>query len=476
MRKLLLALLALTVAAPSAFAAGMVNAQTGTTYTFTNADCDPQGRLLVTFNNAASVAVTLPQAGLSGFFLGGCIIHVQNIGLGSVTITPTTSTIAGQTALVLPSGDSFDIYNDSSPAATGNYLVSAGGAGPGGLPEQTFRNIVQNGDMAVQQRGTGERTGGTTTIPSSAYSADRWGCNANVTSGAAFCAALTTTPPTGMRGSQSVYRKTGALTQPVCMMQEISTADFTPLAGQVVTLSFTAKALAGMIADNAGVMNAYIFTGTGADEGLQSFTASPAITPAFTGISSTLTKAVTLTTSYQRFSYTATIPGTATEGAVAFCFTPTATGAGVTDGFNFSGVQLEQASFASPYEFKTYGLEFVLAQRHYWQIVDPAATVELPSSCFVTAANTTVKCGVYLPTTMRAVPVTNVAVSTSFGIVVTAGTAGTCTTLAATASSNTINSIGVTCTTGGTIALGSATPLIGAATGATSILSASADF
>lgn len=476
MRKSLLALLAFLVAAPSAFAAGMVNAQTGTTYTFVNADCDPQGRLLVTFNNAAAVAVTLPQAGLSGFFLGGCIIHAQNIGLGSVTITPTTSTIAGQASLVLSSGASFDIYNDSSPAATGNYFASAGGGGPGGLPETTFRNVVQNGDMAVQQRGTGERTGGTTTIPASAYSADRWGCNANVTSGAAFCAALTTTPPAGMRGSQSVYRKTGALTQPVCMMQEIATADFTPLSGQVVTLSFTAKALAGMIADNGGVMNAYIFTGTGSDEGLQSFTASPAITPAFTGIASTLTKAVTLTTSYQRFSYTATIPGTATEGVVAFCFTPTATGAGVTDGFNFSGVQLEQSPFATSYEFKTFGLEFNLAQRYYWQIVDPAATVEVPSSCFVTAANTTVKCGVYLPQTMRAVPVTNVAVSTSFGIVVTAGTAGTCTTLAATASSNTINSIGVTCTTGGTIALGSATPLIGAATGATSILSVSADF
>lgn len=468
----------LVFTAPSSFAqtTGMVNALTGTTYTFLNTDCDPSARKLVTFNNAASVAVTLPQAGGSGSFVGGCIINAKNIGLGVVTITPATSTIDGQAALTLNPGASLAIYNDSSPAATGNYWTGVGTAGAGGVSPQNFRNVVQNGDMVIQARGTGERTGGTTTIPSSAYSADRWGCNANVTSGQAFCAALTTTPPTGMRGSQSVYRKSAALTQPVCMMQEISTADFTPLAGQTVTLSFTAKALAGMFADNGGVMNAYIFTGTGTDEGLQTFTASPAITPAWTGIASTLTKAVTLTTTYQRFSYTAAIPSSATEGGVAFCFTPTASGAGTTDGFNFSGVQLEQAPFASPFEFKPVGVEVNLAQRHYWQVVDPAATVELPSSCFVTAANTTVKCGVYLPVTMRAVPVTNVAVSTSFGIVVTAGTAGTCTTLAATASSNTINSIGVTCTTGGTIALGSATPLIGAATGATSILSASADY
>lgn len=475
MKKTLFGLLGLAASVAFALPAhAVVNAQTGTTYAFVNTDCDPNGRNLVTFTNVASVAVSLPQAGGSGNFQG-CTINAINLGLGTVTITPATSTINGLTTIQIAPGGSVRIDSDATSVATGNYEASNGGGGQGGLPALAFRNVIQNGDMAVQQRGTGERTGGTTTIPSSAYSADRWGCNANVTSGAAFCAALTT-GPTNARGSQSVYRKTGALLQPVCSIHEIATADFTPLAGRTVTLSFSAKALAGMVADNGGVMNAYIFTGTGSDEGLQSFTASPAITPAWTGIASTLTTAVTLTTTYQRFSYTAAIPGTATEGGVAFCFTPTASGAGTTDGFNFSLVQLEASPFATTYEFKTYGLEFNLAQRHYWQLVDPAATVELPSSCFVTAANTTVKCGVYLPVTMRAAPTTTVAVATSFGIVVTAGTAGTCTTLAATASSNTINSIGVTCTTGGTIALGSATPLIGAATGASSILSASADY
>lgn len=477
MKNILASALALALLVGLANPAGAtINTQTGTTYTFVNTDCDPQAHTIVTFNNAAAVAVTLPAAGVGGNFVTGCTIRVINIGLGTVTITPTTSTILGMASITVPSGTSISIDSDASPiTGSGNYWALSGASVPGGVSQQNFRNVIQNGDMAVQQRGTGERTGGTTTIPSSAYSADRWGCNANVTSGAAFCAALTTTPPTGMRGSQSVYRKTGALTQPVCMMQEIATADFTPLGGQAVTLSFQAKALSGMIADNGGVINAYIFTGTGTDEGLQTFTASPAITPAWTGIASTLTKAFTLTTSYQRFSYTAAIPASATEGAVALCFTPTASGAAATDGFNFSGVQLEAGGFATPYEFKPYGVEFNLAQRHYWQVLDPASTVGIPSSCFVTAANTTVKCGVYLPVTMRAVPVTTVSTSTSFGIVVTAGTAGTCTTLAATASSNSVNSIGVTCTTGGTIALGSATPLIGAAV-ASATLQASADY
>src|ERR1700722_3544955 len=44
-------------------------------------------------------------------------------------------------------------------------------------PYTTPRNVLDNGGMQVQQGGTGTRTAGTTTIPSSAYSADRWGAN-----------------------------------------------------------------------------------------------------------------------------------------------------------------------------------------------------------------------------------------------------------------------------------------------------------
>lgn len=457
--------------------AQMVNAQTGTTYTVLANDCDPAGKRLVTFNNAATVAVTLPQAGVNGTFSNGCQLNFLNIGSGAVVVTPTTSTINGTTALVLQPFTSSVISNDSSAAAVGNYWATMGGASAGGTLTN-FRNLVQNGDMAVQQRGTAERTGGTTTIPTAAYSADRWGCNANVTSGQAFCAALATTPPTGMRGSQSVYRKSAALTQPVCMMQEIETKDAIGLQGQVVTLSWVAKALGGMIADNGGVMNAFIFTGTGTDEGLQSFTASPAITPAWTGITSTITKAVTLTTSYQKFSLTATLPAAGTELGVAFCFTPTATGAGTTDGFNFSGVQLEAGAVATAYEFKPIQVETALAQRYYWNVADAANTFQYPSSCNTTNTITVVLCNVVAPTTMRKVPTAVVTTAASFGITLTAGTVGTCTGtgLVALASSSTVNSLGLSCTTAGTMTAGWATHLIGAASGATNLIEATADF
>ena len=217
----------------------------------------------------------------------------------------------------------------------------------------TPRNLLDNGQMQVQQRGTGTRTCGTTTIPSSAYAADRWGCNVNVSSGAGTLQVITTGLPAQpvFNAGLLFYRTSGALAQPPCVMQEISTSRITPLQGQSVTLSFYAEGLALMLAEQT-TLNAYLFTGTGSDQGLQTFTASPAITPAWTGIASTQTAAFTITSSWAQYKATFSVGSTVTEAAVALCWTPTVGGtSGVTDGFQFTGVQLEQGSGASAFEF-----------------------------------------------------------------------------------------------------------------------------
>lgn len=99
-KKLSLGLLLALGIAGAAFAQGTVpqefiNAQTATTYTFVPRDCSK----IVTLSNTASIAVTLPQAGVTLF--PGCFIDVANIGVGVVTITPTTSTIDGAASKVL---------------------------------------------------------------------------------------------------------------------------------------------------------------------------------------------------------------------------------------------------------------------------------------------------------------------------------------------------------------------------------------
>lgn len=90
-----------------------INAQTGTTYTILTTDACK----LVTFSNAASIAVTLPVATTSGFG-ANFSFDVQNIGVGLVTIT--TSTINGATTLTIATNRGCTITSDGT-----NYQVSA---------------------------------------------------------------------------------------------------------------------------------------------------------------------------------------------------------------------------------------------------------------------------------------------------------------------------------------------------------------
>jgi hypothetical protein len=193
-----------------------------------------------------------------------------------------------------------------------------------------------------------------------------------------------------------------------------------------------------MIAESTTV-NAYIFTGTGTDEGLQSFTASPAITPAFTGIASSLTAAWTITASWARYTYAFQMPTTATEAAVALCWTPTTGGtAGATDGFQFTGAQLEMSTsgVAGPFEFRPYAEDLAAAQRYYWQWLETASsTADSPFLC--SAQSTTVAvCKADAHVAFRVAPT----------ITCTAGTikrqvAGTDTTVSACAAAATTNGI-----------------------------------
>ena len=125
-----------------------INSQIGTSYTIQGSDAGA----LITFNNAAAVAVALPQAGTTGF-LSGFSFDVQNKGAGVVTITPTTSTINSGSTLTFSQNTGCTVTSDG-----GNYQVSActavsSGGGSGGA----FSSI-----------GTGTNTTATMTVGSGA--------------------------------------------------------------------------------------------------------------------------------------------------------------------------------------------------------------------------------------------------------------------------------------------------------------------
>lgn len=100
-----------------------VNTRTGTAYTIQDGDF---ARLL-SFSNAAAIAVTVPQAGIGSVFNSGWYTWIQNTGVGTLTITPTTSTIDGLASLALAQNQGCLIASDGT-----NYFTMRGAGGSGG--------------------------------------------------------------------------------------------------------------------------------------------------------------------------------------------------------------------------------------------------------------------------------------------------------------------------------------------------------
>lgn len=92
--------------------AATVNPQAGTTYAIQTSD---YGKL-ITFNNVGAVAVSLSAANSVGF--NPFNVFMVNLGAGTVTVTPTTSTINGSATLALATNQSGWIVSDGT-----NYQV-----------------------------------------------------------------------------------------------------------------------------------------------------------------------------------------------------------------------------------------------------------------------------------------------------------------------------------------------------------------
>lgn len=96
-----------------------INLETGASYTYLNSDCGK----LVTHSNGGAISGTLPQAN-SATFRSGWFMDVQNIGVGTLTVTPTTSTIDGAATLVFTTGQGARIVSNGA-----DYSTQRGGAG-----------------------------------------------------------------------------------------------------------------------------------------------------------------------------------------------------------------------------------------------------------------------------------------------------------------------------------------------------------
>ena len=304
---------------------------------------------------------------------------------------------AASTPAVLAVGNSGEQIVANSAASTGLSYQGNQAAG---------KNFVINGGLDIWQRGT------SFTGTSPYYSADRWnGARAGAVAGATWSQQtitgnLGTTPAQGVLYSLRVARDSGNTSTAVIQTANgFESANSIPLAGQTVVMSFYAKAGANF-SSASNALAVKLATGTGINQNY--------LIAGFTGSAFAINTTATLTTSWQRFQYTATLPTTATEVALDFAYTPVGT-AGAADNFEITGVQLEVGSVATQFARTggTFQGELAACQRYYWQCIPASGTQQTIANGFYLNSSQARGTLAY-PVTMRTAPTLTQTTGTSY--------------------------------------------------------------
>ena len=271
-----------------------------------------------------------------------------------VLTTPTISTVNAKGDLLAGTAD-----NTVDRLAVGNSgeQIVADSSTSTGLRYQVTQaagtNKILNSDFSIWQRGTSITA--VTAAAGSGYTADRFqayidgtmaGTISRQTSGMDdfdYCARVQRTA--GNTGLTRFY-----------LAQTIETAQTQNLRGKTVTLSFWARKGANY-SSASDVLAVQINYNTSAD------------TNAFISPTGNVGNTnFTLTTSWQRFSLTASIGVTYLSIGPQFSYVPTGT-AGANDYFEISGIQLQAGSVATSFQTATGTIQGELAacQRYYYK-------------------------------------------------------------------------------------------------------------
>lgn len=338
---------------------------------------------------------------------------------GTVTITnEMATTITAKGDLLAGTGNA--AFDNLAAGNSGETLVADSSTSTGLRynPQNALANPFINGGFDIWQRGTSisyaASTAGTT------YHADRWqgGSGANQATTISRQSVGDTTNLPNIQYCLRWQRNSGQTgTGGYAPSHSIETANSLPFAGKTVTYSFYARKGANYSAAS-DALSVYFVYGTGTDQSVQG---------GLTGQTALVNgTAATLTTTWQRFAYTFTIPATATQLAAYWIFTPVGT-AGAADYFEVTGVQLDVGTYtaSSAPTFRRAGGniagELAACQRYYFRITAGNAYGRI-SNVWPANSTTTVYPQMNHPVTMRVAPTAvdyaNIAIADGVNVVV----------------------------------------------------------
>jgi hypothetical protein len=253
------------------------------------------------------------------------------------------------------------------------------------------KNGIINGALDYFQRGTSGSVGS-----SSTYTADRWQSVTYAGGTMNWSQVATSNTPVGSKYALRIQRPASATnTATMNIATTLETSESLRFAGQTVTVSFWARAGANY-SPTSSLINAILAYGTGTD---QSYWGG------LTGAVNITAPTFTLTTSWQRFSFTASVPSSATELAFVLYSSPTGT-AGAADYFDFTLVQLELGSVATAFSRAggTLQGELNACMRYYWRLGGTDVYERFGSGSFTASTPNNGNTFVQSPVPMRAAP------------------------------------------------------------------------
>jgi hypothetical protein len=254
--------------------------------------------------------------------------------------------VAADSVNRLAVGSNDQVLVADSAASTGLAWKSYGS-------QLSSSNPVLNGAFDIWQRGTT-----ITSVGTFVYSADRWQVVTDGVGTTAQVTRQTTSDSTNLPFIQYCARiaRTTTGTNDIYFAQSFETINAIPYAGKTITLSFYARKGSGYSAASSQLI-VKIDSGTGTDQN---------VLTGYTGGASPINSSATLTTTWQRFTFTGTVSATANEFGIYFKNTPVGSTT-TNDYYEVTGIQIDVGSVAQPFRraMNTIQGELAACQRYY---------------------------------------------------------------------------------------------------------------
>lgn len=304
------------------------------------------GTTSTTITATAPMQMSVYSTGMSFRF----VMPSSNVGNVKININAIgdKSLLANGSELgngVLSAGRVVDIFYDGTNF---QLLTSGFGSSGGSFSSSISINGLINGAATIAQRMRKRTTPtGALTTNLSYQTVDRW-C---ASGGTGSYIVQSTSVPDGFRNSIKIGRSSTSDVTKIVVAQVLETKDSIRFSGQQVNFSFYAKKGTDY---TGGSIRIRILTGTSVDQGANAF---------FLGGTTALDALQTITTTYTRYDFTATLPSNIQQVGVEISWIPIGT-ATTDDNIYLTGLQLVIGGLTA-FEFREDIYEESLCRRFY---------------------------------------------------------------------------------------------------------------